>query len=319
MVIISSLKPFALLIDEVYGDVVESSYLVPPEQSPHHVTLKPSAVNRLRGADLALWAGPELESFLPNLLDRFEFKALGAEPASIPPDGARFQLAALTVLPSHLLVEYQDGKENAEDKEQPEQGGHSHALGSIDPHFWLSLDAVEALLIALEPVIVRLHTGNAHADPAREALTREKLSSARERFIDKLRSSFPLRGSEIVDKFPLIYSYHPAFNYLLADLGIPDEGYLTKNPESGVPPSAIAAFLEAASQNEVCMLAEPQYRQPVERLMARLADDAHARTRTVVADPLGVEAASFSELYGNVRKALRACLGAEPLTTQPAA
>src|SRR5690606_29005933 len=113
-----------------------------------------------------------------------------------------------------------------------------------------------------------------------------------------------------------IYSYHPAFNYLLQELGIPDEGYLTRHPESGVPPSAISAFLTTASKQQTCMLAEPQYDQPVQRLMARLGEEARSRSRIVVADPLGVEADSFMALYSGVRKALRACLGAPPVASK---
>ncbi|GAA3954846.1 metal ABC transporter substrate-binding protein [Allohahella marinimesophila] len=310
VVIITSLKPFALMIDEAYGDFVESSYLVPPEQSPHHVTLRPSAVNRLRSADLLIWAGPELESFLPGLLSRFGFEHVDAA-SNTSSTERRLQLAALEVLPAALLVEY--GKSGLSDDQQTElpPGAHAHALGSVDPHFWLSLAAVEALLVRIEQIIVRLHLGDVSGRSAQGETLQKQLSGSRQAFMDRLKRSFPASGSAIVDSFPLVYSYHPAFNYLLRELGIPDEGYLTRNPESGVPPSAIAAFLETAAENEICMLAEPQYTLPVERLMAKLAGGAKKASRTVVADPLGVEADSFSDLYAGVRKALRACLGAQ--------
>ena len=316
--IVTSLKPLALLIEEAYGEQVEVSYLVPPEQSPHHVTLRPSAVNRLKEADLLVWAGPELETFLPGLLERFGFRSAVTSTATeaSPADASgqrRLELAALEVLPDNLLLGYSDKALASEDESPGEPGTHMHTAGSVDPHFWLSIGATEELLVQLEPVITRMHGDKSTATPEQQQQFQAQLAAGRSSLLKQLKADDVAKGSDIVANFPLIYSYHPAFNYLLQELGIPDEGYLTRHPESGAPPSAISAFLKTATEHEVCMLVEPQFKQPVGRLLAKLGEGGQLRSRQVVADPLGVEAMSFSDLYRGLRQALRTCLGARAL------
>ncbi|MDF3013749.1 MAG: zinc transporter substrate-binding protein, partial [Cellvibrio sp.] len=66
--ILASIKPLALIAQEVAGDQAEVTTLLPITASPHDYPLKMSDHKRLRAADMVLWIGPELESFLARPL-----------------------------------------------------------------------------------------------------------------------------------------------------------------------------------------------------------------------------------------------------------
>ncbi len=68
--IVSTIKPIQLIVEEIAGSGVENSLLLPQGASPHHFRLKPSDIRRMWQADLVLWVGPKLESFLDQQIQR---------------------------------------------------------------------------------------------------------------------------------------------------------------------------------------------------------------------------------------------------------
>jgi zinc transport system substrate-binding protein len=82
-VILSSIKPLQLLVQDVGGDAVKAELLSPATVSPHDFQLRPSDVKRLHAADLVLWVGPGMETYLQkNLLD--QDNAVALFPALLP-------------------------------------------------------------------------------------------------------------------------------------------------------------------------------------------------------------------------------------------
>lgn len=63
-----SLKPIALIAKEVAGADADVQTLLPVTASHHDYPLKTSDYARLKAADLVVWVGPELESFLQKPL-----------------------------------------------------------------------------------------------------------------------------------------------------------------------------------------------------------------------------------------------------------
>lgn len=68
--ILASIKPLALIAQEIVGENIPVDVLLPNTASPHDYPLKMSDHRRLRDADLILWVGAELESFLDKPLGR---------------------------------------------------------------------------------------------------------------------------------------------------------------------------------------------------------------------------------------------------------
>lgn len=77
--VLSSIKPLQLLVSAVGGEQVNSQLLLPPTFSPHDARLKPSQWQSLHQADLIVWVGPQMESFLASALsDRDKVLTLGS-------------------------------------------------------------------------------------------------------------------------------------------------------------------------------------------------------------------------------------------------
>ncbi len=66
--VVASIKPLALMAGDLAGDWLAVETLLATNQEPHHVSLSVSQRRKLAQADLVLWVGPELESFLAKLI-----------------------------------------------------------------------------------------------------------------------------------------------------------------------------------------------------------------------------------------------------------
>ena len=69
-VVVSSIRPLALIVEELAGDTLESRVLVSAGASPHDFVLRPSELALLGTARLAFWMGPALERPLAAPLER---------------------------------------------------------------------------------------------------------------------------------------------------------------------------------------------------------------------------------------------------------
>ena len=69
-VVVSSIRPLAMIVEELAGDALESRVLVSAGASPHDFVLRPSELALLGSARLAVWMGPALERPLAAPLER---------------------------------------------------------------------------------------------------------------------------------------------------------------------------------------------------------------------------------------------------------
>jgi zinc transport system substrate-binding protein len=122
--LIASIKPLTLIAQEVAGDFVDVQTLLPITASPHDYPLKMSDYRRLETADLIVWIGPELESFL-------------ARPF------ATFSAEKILTLYDLSEMHWPDA---AIELEKNSHEHHHHEHTSKDPHLWL--DPHNAVIIA---------------------------------------------------------------------------------------------------------------------------------------------------------------------------
>jgi zinc transport system substrate-binding protein len=66
--VLSSVMPLQLIVQNVGGNAVTAELLAPASVSPHDFQLRPSDVQRVLSADLVFWVGPMLETYLHKLL-----------------------------------------------------------------------------------------------------------------------------------------------------------------------------------------------------------------------------------------------------------
>ena len=113
--IVVSIPPLFSLAKDLLEGIAEVSLLLTTQSSPHTYYMKPSDIRHIEEADLVLWVGPDLESFLEPLLKKHSSKAF-----------SMMAIKGITLYPySHT-----SSHENL-------QGHCDHSHGHLDPHLWL--------------------------------------------------------------------------------------------------------------------------------------------------------------------------------------
>lgn len=76
--IVTSIRPLALLAQELVGSEDEVIQLLTADRSPHHYQLTVSDRQKMEQAELIVWVGPELETFLQKPLGSYQGRLLTA-------------------------------------------------------------------------------------------------------------------------------------------------------------------------------------------------------------------------------------------------
>lgn len=115
--VVTSLPYIADIARQIGGEDVRAESLVPPGVDPHEVTLTPAQLTKLRGADLFLENGMQLEAWAPRVLE-----ATGR--ADLAPGSKRHGFVTNGIVPLEVPS-----------AAEIQAGGHVHAAGN--PHAWL--------------------------------------------------------------------------------------------------------------------------------------------------------------------------------------
>jgi zinc transport system substrate-binding protein len=128
--LVTSIKPLAIIAQSAFKDNVTVEYLMPAALSPHDVVIKLSDVRKIADADLVLWIGPE-----------FEVRS-AKQFANVP-------LEKLVTAMDLLEADHQGSAHNehhVEDYQESSHDDHDDHHGGIDPHIWLSPEIVKQLV-----------------------------------------------------------------------------------------------------------------------------------------------------------------------------
>ena len=142
--VLTSIKPLQLIAAAVQDGVAIPEVLLPPGASPHNYALRPSDVRKVQSVDLLYWIGPDMEGFLPRVLN-----------------GRTLPSVAVQDLPGMKLRRFaEDSHSHAEEADEHD---HDHRPGSLDAHLWLS--PINARVIA-----TKMAADLSAADPANACL-----------------------------------------------------------------------------------------------------------------------------------------------------
>jgi zinc transport system substrate-binding protein len=230
--VLTSIKPLQLIAAAVQDGVAVPEVLLPPGASPHNYALRPSDVRKVQSVDLLYWIGPDMEGFLPRVLN-----------------GRTLPSVAVQDLPGMKLRRFaEDSHSHAEDADEHD---HDHRPGSLDAHLWLS--PVNARVIA-----TKMAADLSVADPANAARYQSNLSAFDERLgaLD-LRLKARLAGIEGKPYFV----FHEAFDYFEDAYGLKHAGVFSVAAE--VQPGAQHVAAMRARLQEVgktCVFSEPPLR-----------------------------------------------------------
>ncbi|PCI77087.1 MAG: hypothetical protein COB20_09145 [SAR86 cluster bacterium] len=73
--IVTTVKPLQMIAEAIVQEYGSVSFIVDPQQSPHHFTVSPSDRLALARADMAVWIGPLFETHISDFFTQTGFKA----------------------------------------------------------------------------------------------------------------------------------------------------------------------------------------------------------------------------------------------------
>lgn len=217
--VVASIRPLALMVEEIAGDHVEISVLVRPGQTPHDFAFRVSDRQRLERADLLVWVGPALEPYLAGLVK------------------GREQLAMVSVVGEAELDQHRGHGDHDDDHDHD----HSHA----DQHFWLHPVYGKAMVAAIGETLARL-------DPSHSADYRRNA----QRIGEQLLGIAPPAAHALPARSERQYAVvHQAFDYFLDYFPYSRPMVLTPIPEAS--PGARQLWLAGQRlQRGDCVLVE---------------------------------------------------------------
>ena len=155
--VVASIAPLHSLVASVMAGVGEPSLILSGPVSPHDFALAPSDVRRIAAADLVIWIGAPLESFLVK-----------------PLYGAEKRQLSLLAVPTIDALPFDD-----DDRAGP------------DPHIWLDPVRAIAIVAALEDRLSRIDPDNAGVYRANAAALTVRLAALDEAIRDRLQPVAP--------------------------------------------------------------------------------------------------------------------------------
>jgi len=218
--VIATIAPLHSLVASVMAGIGEPDLLLSGPVSPHDFAMAPSDVRRIAAADLVIWVGAPLESFLVKPLD----------------DAGDRQLALLKV-PGLDAVPFDSG------------GDGSDSAGP-DPHIWLDPVRAIAIVTAVEERLLSIDPDNAKIYHANAAALSSRLAALDEAIRARLQP---------VASRPFI-AFHDAYGYFSRRYGLQPAGHFAVDPQRRPGARTIARLADLVSAGTVaCAFIEPQF------------------------------------------------------------
>ena len=296
--VVTSIKPLHSLTSYIMEGVGEPDLIIDGVASPHNFQIKPSHAKMLQKADLVIWVGEDLESFLPSALK------------SIPKNAVVFELLDQSGLKKlkfreknifeghddhdehghdeHAKKEADhddhDDEEHAKKEDDHDDHGHDehgHAHGEYDPHIWLDPSNAKVIVKKITNQLSKIDKDNSSVYKANS----KKLLKDLDGLIKEVKNEINKDASFVV--------FHDAYQYFEKRFGINVIGALTVNPDVMPGAEQLSEIREVIEHEKAkCIFSEPQFNP---NIIKSIASDTGVKTG--VLDPLGANINKGKNMY----------------------
>ena len=289
--------------------VNEPDLIIDGVASPHNFQIKPSHAKMLQKADLVIWVGEDLESFLPSALK------------SIPKNAVVFELLDQSGLKKLKFREKNifeghddhdehghdehakkeddhddhDDEEHAKKEDDHDDHGHDehgHAHGEYDPHIWLDPSNAKVIVKKITNQLSKIDKDNSSVYKANS----KKLLKDLDGLIKEVKNEINKDASFVV--------FHDAYQYFEKRFGINVIGALTVNPDVMPGAEQLSEIREVIEHEKAkCIFSEPQFNP---NIINSIASDTGVKTG--VLDPLGANINKGKGMYFQLIKDMSSSL-----------
>jgi zinc transport system substrate-binding protein len=216
----ASIRPWFLLANEIAPDAVQVEQVLPAGTSPHSYQLSVSDRKRLADADLVVWTGPELESFLESMVAR----------------------------KTTIQVDKLPGLKWPGEAHTHHHHGHDH--GALDPHTWLSPFNAQ---IAAKAIAAKLVSSNLPREAKAQIMANVK------QFEERLElASTEWKAQLAPHKDTSWLLYHDMLRHFQDHFDLGDFQIITDRPEVSPGAKHLHELRSAVSPGQ-CLLVEDYY------------------------------------------------------------
>ena len=283
--VVTSIKPLHSLTSYIMEGVGEPELIIDGVASPHNFQIKPSHAKMLQNADLVIWIGEDLESFLPTALK------------SIPKDAVVFELLDQSGLKKLKFREknifeghddhgHDEHAKKEDDHDDHGHDDHGHGHGSFDPHIWLDPANAKVIVKKITNQLSKIDKDNASTYKANS----KKVIKDLDGLIKEVKNEINKDASFVV--------FHDAYQYFEKRFGLNVIGALTVNPDV-MPGAEQLSEIREVIENEKakCIFSEPQFNP---NIINSIASDTGVKTG--VLDPLGANIDKGKNMYFDLIK-----------------
>ena len=307
--VVTSIKPLHSLTSYIMEGVGEPDLIIDGVASPHNFQIKPSHAKMLQKADLVIWVGEDLESFLPSALK------------SIPKNAVVFELLdqsglkKLKFREKNIFEGHDDHDEHGHDEHAKKEDDHDdhghdekakkeddhddhghdehgHAHGEYDPHIWLDPSNAKVIVKKITNQLSKIDKDNSSVYKANS----KKLLKDLDGLIKEVKNEINKDASFVV--------FHDAYQYFEKRFGINVIGALTVNPDVMPGAEQLSEIREVIEHEKAkCIFSEPQFNP---NIINSIASDTGVKTG--VLDPLGANINKGKNMYFQLIKDMSSSL-----------
>ena len=307
--VVTSIKPLHSLTSYIMEGVGEPDLIIDGVASPHNFQIKPSHAKMLQKADLVIWVGEDLESFLPSALK------------SIPKNAVVFELLdqsglkKLKFREKNIFEGHDDHDEHGHDEHAKKEDDHDdhghdekakkeddhddhghdehgHAHGEYDPHIWLDPSNAKVIVKKITNQLSKIDKDNSSVYKANS----KKLLKDLDVLIKEIKNEINKDASFVV--------FHDAYQYFEKRFGINVIGALTVNPDVMPGAEQLSEIREVIEHEKAkCIFSEPQFNP---NIINSIASDTGVKTG--VLDPLGANINKGKGMYFQLIKDMSSSL-----------
>ena len=233
--IISSVKPIAFITQAISDGVTNTDILLPDGTSPHTYSLKPSDLAKIKTAELIIWVGEDLETFMPTVLKNID-------------KNKQIELMDIPTIKS-LLRTSTNNHDQQKTHTHNNDSDHDHH-GEYDEHIWLSPKIANEIAQAVHDKLISIY-------PDKKDIFDENLNE----FTVKLAETEQNIAKKLINvQNSGYFVFHDAYGYFESQFGLKNLGSFTINPavQPGVQ-TVYAIKRELKEHQAVCVFREPQF------------------------------------------------------------
>ncbi|MFQ2101900.1 zinc ABC transporter substrate-binding protein ZnuA [Aeromonas sanarellii] len=271
--VLTTIKPLGFIAAAITEGVSEPKVLLPTGASPHDYSLRPSDMRSINEADLLVWVGPELESFMA--------KPLAKHPHAL----------TLTLVPGMPLFNYatqanhddHDHEHEAHEHGDQDDGHEGHHHEGVDPHLWLGPAQAKVIATAIATELGKQDPANQARYAANLAAFKGKVD-ARDKVIAEQMKAVNEKG---------YFVFHEAYGYWERHYGMSSRGHFTVSPERRPGAKTLVEIRKALEEKQAsCIYAEPQFSPAVIESVAR-----NTGARVLLLDEVGEQVPLGPDAY----------------------